>query len=113
MSIIPTTSASTGRPFWLPGRNWDGQTTQDSRGAALAVIAGTRALGYEYMKPERDPMEALSETADDLMTALDALEEYMAEESDAPADLDDFATLDSRCLKEHRRPARSNRFRSD
>ena len=38
-------------------RNWDGQTTQDSRGAALAVITGTRALGYEYIKPEADPMD--------------------------------------------------------
>ena len=48
-------------------RNWDGDTAQESRGAALAVITGTRALGYEYLEAERDPMEALAETANDLM----------------------------------------------
>ena len=48
-------------------RNWDGDTAQESRGAALAVITGTRALCYEYLEAERDPMEALAETANDLM----------------------------------------------
>ena len=48
-------------------RNWNGDTAQESRGAALAVITGTRALGYEYLEAERDPMEALAETANDLM----------------------------------------------
>ena len=47
-------------------RNWDGDTHQDSRGAALAVITGTRALGYEYIKPEADPMEMLAKTAQEL-----------------------------------------------
>jgi len=31
-------------------RNWDGDTVKESRGAALAIITGTRALGYEYIK---------------------------------------------------------------
>ena len=48
-------------------RNWNGDTAQESRGAALAVITGTRALGYEYLEAERDPMEALAETANDLI----------------------------------------------
>jgi penicillin amidase/acyl-homoserine-lactone acylase len=47
-------------------RNWDGDTAQNSRGAALAVITGTRALGYEYIKPEADPMEMLKKTAEEL-----------------------------------------------
>lgn len=47
-------------------RNWDGDTSKDSRGAALAVITGTRALGYEYIKPEADPMEMLKKTAKEL-----------------------------------------------
>ena len=49
-------------------RNWDGNTARDSRGAALAVITGTRAQGYEYIEPNAgDPMEALAQTAQDLM----------------------------------------------
>jgi len=48
-------------------RNWDGETTKDNRGAALAVITGMRALGYEYQKEEREPMEALAVTVEDLM----------------------------------------------
>ncbi len=48
-------------------RNWDGDTKRDSRGAALAVITGTRVLGYEYMERERDDaMAALAETAAEL-----------------------------------------------
>ncbi len=48
-------------------RNWDGDTNKFSRGAALAVITGTRALGYEYTETEADPMEVLGQTANDLM----------------------------------------------
>ncbi|WP_427451413.1 penicillin acylase family protein [Litorimonas sp. WD9-15] len=48
-------------------RNWDGDTSKSSQGAALAVITGTRALGYEYIETEADPMEALAQTANDLM----------------------------------------------
>jgi penicillin amidase/acyl-homoserine-lactone acylase len=55
-------------------RNWDGETRLDSRGAALAVIAGTRALGYEYMDEEMDPVEALRLTAQDLMKAFGRLD---------------------------------------
>ena len=47
-------------------RNWDGDTVKESRGAALAIITGTRALGYEYIKPEADPMEMLKKTASEL-----------------------------------------------
>ena len=47
-------------------RNWDGDTAQDNRGAALAIITGTRALGYEFIKPEADPMEMLKKTAGEL-----------------------------------------------
>jgi len=47
--------------------NWDGDTAQSNRSAALAVITGTRALGYEYIKPEAEPMEMLEKTAQDLM----------------------------------------------
>jgi len=47
-------------------RNWDGDTLKESRGAALAIITGTRALGYEYIKPEADPMEMLKKTAGEL-----------------------------------------------
>lgn len=47
-------------------RNWNGDTVRENRGAALAVITGTRALGYEYIKPEADPMEMLKKTAMEL-----------------------------------------------
>ena len=48
-------------------RNWDGDTTKTSRGAALAVITGTRILGYEYLEKERDDLlAALAETAAEL-----------------------------------------------
>ena len=55
-------------------RNWDGDTRRDSRGAALAVITGTRALGYEYIKPEADPMEMLKKTAEELMARFGRLD---------------------------------------
>jgi len=55
-------------------RNWDGDTAKESRGAALAVITGTRALGYEYLDQERDPMEALAETTQDLIEAFGRLD---------------------------------------
>jgi len=60
-------------------RNWDGETRRDSRGAALAVIAGTRALGYEYMDKEMDPTEALRLTAQDLMKAFGRLDPQWGE----------------------------------
>ena len=47
-------------------RNWDGDTVKENRGAALAIITGTRALGYEYIKPEADPMEMFQKTASEL-----------------------------------------------
>ena len=47
-------------------RNWNGDTVKESRGAALAIITGTRALGYEFIKPEADPMEMLKKTAGEL-----------------------------------------------
>ena len=47
-------------------RNWDGDTRKESRGAALAVITGTRALGYEYIETEGDPLEMLKKTASEL-----------------------------------------------
>ena len=55
-------------------RNWDGDTAQDSRGAALAIITGTRALGYEFIEPEADPIEMLKKTADDLMAKFGRLD---------------------------------------
>ena len=60
-------------------RNWDGDTRQDSRGTALAVITGTRALGYEYIKPEADPMEMLKKTAEDLMARFGRLDPQWGE----------------------------------
>jgi len=47
-------------------RNWDGDTVKESRGAALAVITGTRALGYEYIDNETSPLESLKKTAGEL-----------------------------------------------
>ena len=47
-------------------RNWDGDTVKGSRGAALAIITGMRAKGYEYIDEEMDPVEALKMTAEDL-----------------------------------------------
>jgi len=55
-------------------RNWDGDTAQDNRGAALAVITGTRALGYEFIEPEADPMEMLKKTASELKERLGRLD---------------------------------------
>ena len=48
-------------------RNWDGDTSKTNRGAALAIITGTRTLGYEYEKKEAEPMEMLAKTATELM----------------------------------------------
>ncbi|RKQ71040.1 penicillin amidase/acyl-homoserine-lactone acylase [Litorimonas taeanensis] len=47
-------------------RHWNGDTSQSSRGAALAVIAGTQALGYDYTEPEMEPVEALLYAATNL-----------------------------------------------
>ena len=47
-------------------RNWDGDTIKESRGAALAIITGTRALGYEYIETESGPLEMLKKTASEL-----------------------------------------------
>lgn len=55
-------------------RNWDGDTARDSRGAALAVITGTRALGYEYIEPEEAPVDALRRTAEELMATFGRLD---------------------------------------
>jgi len=50
-------------------RNWNGDTSKDNRGAALAVITGMRAWGYEIreVEAEADPKEMLMATAKDLM----------------------------------------------
>lgn len=55
-------------------RNWDGDARFDSRGAALAIITGTRAMGYELNKDEMDPVEALRATCLDLMKAFGRLD---------------------------------------
>ena len=49
-------------------RNWDGCTDRDSRGAALAVLTGTRAYGYEYDEPADEGAlgVALGQTVADL-----------------------------------------------
>lgn len=60
-------------------RNWDGDTAKENRGAALAIITGTRALGYEYIKPEADPMEMLKKTAAELMEQYGRLDPEWAE----------------------------------
>lgn len=55
-------------------RDWDGDTAQSSRGAALAVISGTRALGYEYIENVSALETALKETTQDLMAAFGRLD---------------------------------------
>lgn len=55
-------------------RNWDGNTIRSSRGAALSIITGKRALGYEYMEAEMDPVEALRLTATELMAQFGRLD---------------------------------------
>jgi len=55
-------------------RNWDGDTSKSNRGAALAVITGTRTLGYEYEKTEAEPMEMLAKTAAELMAQFGRLD---------------------------------------
>jgi len=74
-------------------RNWDGNTDRSSRGAALAVITGTRALGYEYKESEMDPVEALRQSAHDLRLAFGRLDPEWGEvnrlqrgETDLPLD---------------------------
>ena len=47
-------------------RNWNGDTARDSRGAALAIITGSRAFGYEFDADEMDVQEALTQTMADL-----------------------------------------------
>lgn len=48
-------------------RNWDGDTTQDNRGAALAVMTGVMSKGGEYEEDLADPMEALRYVSETLM----------------------------------------------
>ncbi|CAM3876432.1 penicillin acylase family protein [Litorimonas haliclonae] len=74
-------------------RNWDGDTDRSSRGAALAVITGTRALGYEYKENEMDPVEAFRQSAEDLRLAFGRLDPEWGEvnrlqrgETDLPLD---------------------------
>ena len=74
-------------------RNWDGNADRSSRGAALAVITGTRALGYEYKEQKMDPVEALRQTAQDLNKAYGRLDPEWGEvnrlhhgEADLPLD---------------------------
>jgi len=57
-------------------RNWDGDTAKTSRGAALAVITGLRAWGYEIreVEAEADPMEMLGKTARELMEKYNRLD---------------------------------------
>lgn len=55
-------------------RNWDGDTSKTSRGAALAVITGTRTLGYEYQEREADAMEMLEKTAAELLARFGRLD---------------------------------------
>jgi len=54
--------------------NWNGDTVQDNRQAALAIITGMRARGYEYLLEEETPIEALKRTAEDLMEAYGRLD---------------------------------------
>lgn len=49
-------------------RNWDGDTAQASRGAALAVITGVRTLGYEYTDEASASLEILLTVANELDT---------------------------------------------
>ncbi len=44
-------------------RDWDGNASYESRGAALAIITGMRAQGYEYIEQEMEPVDALRKTA--------------------------------------------------
>ncbi len=74
-------------------RNWDGDTERSSRGAALAVLTGTHALGYEYKENEMDPVEALRKSAEDLRLAFGRLDPEWGEvnrlqrgETDLPLD---------------------------
>lgn len=50
-------------------RNWNGDTTRDNRQAALAVITGMRAKGYEFLDDEEPPLEVLKRTAEDIIAA--------------------------------------------
>ncbi len=54
--------------------NWDGDTSVNSRGAALAIITGTRALGYEYIENEMPIDIAFAKTAKDLMNVFGRLD---------------------------------------
>ncbi|MEL7232741.1 MAG: penicillin acylase family protein, partial [Pseudomonadota bacterium] len=51
-------------------RDWDGNTDRTSRGAALAVITGTRTYGYEY----EDVPENASALRDNLLKTMAELE---------------------------------------
>ena len=47
-------------------RQWDGDTSKESRGAALAIITGTRTYGYEY----EDAPESASALRDNLLKTM-------------------------------------------
>ena len=48
-------------------RNWNGDTRQDNRGAALAVMTGVMSKGGEYDEDLSEPMDALSRASAMLM----------------------------------------------
>ncbi|MEM7728428.1 MAG: penicillin acylase family protein [Pseudomonadota bacterium] len=50
-------------------RNWDGNADKGSRGAALAIIAGMRTLGYEYDDGGEASLDILAEVAAELESA--------------------------------------------
>ena len=48
--------------------SWDGQTNLENRGAALAVLTGMKAKGYEIIEDNKGPAVALREAMKDLNT---------------------------------------------
>lgn len=45
---------------------WNGHTDLENRAAALAILTGMKAKGYEFIENKMDPLQALQETVDEL-----------------------------------------------
>lgn len=54
--------------------DWNGNTDVDNRSAPLAILTGMKAMGYEFIEDNMDPMEALKSAIRDMKTVYGRLD---------------------------------------
>ena len=55
-------------------KDWDGRTDVGNRSAALAILTGMKAYGYEYIEDNMPPEQALKDTMDELISVYGRLD---------------------------------------